>query len=393
MSHALAPIEQSPSRAAAATPAAAPGQATQAFQFTGSGGEYFRIWIVNLLLSVLTLGVYSAWAKVRRTQYFYRNTRLAGSTFFYHGKPLAILKGRLLALALALAFKLTLGLSGIAAMAILALPVLALPWLLGRSFRFRLANSSYRGVRMRFAGTGAQAYQALGWGPPVLLIGTVFIGMSASTLGTVFVIVSSVGLAALAAALVPLTHFGLKDYQHNHSYFGQMPFFTYLRRRDFLNIYARALGLLLLGSLTAGAFGYLTRPLARALGGGPLGWLIELAFGMLSASAFYLLVRPFLEAQVQNLTWNGTELGSHTFISQASARKLCMLHATNLALITLTLGLYKPFATIRLLKYRIESVQLDMEGDFEDFLAEHVGENPGAMGQEAGELFDLEIAL
>ena len=33
--------------------------------FTGSGGEYFRIWIVNVALTVLTFGIYGAWAKVR----------------------------------------------------------------------------------------------------------------------------------------------------------------------------------------------------------------------------------------------------------------------------------------------------------------------------------------
>ncbi len=32
--------------------------------FHGSAGEYFRIWIVNLCFSVITLGICSAWAKV-----------------------------------------------------------------------------------------------------------------------------------------------------------------------------------------------------------------------------------------------------------------------------------------------------------------------------------------
>ena len=32
------------------------------FRFTGKTGEYFRIWIVNLALTILTLGIYSAWA-------------------------------------------------------------------------------------------------------------------------------------------------------------------------------------------------------------------------------------------------------------------------------------------------------------------------------------------
>ncbi|MDR1708461.1 MAG: DUF898 domain-containing protein, partial [Candidatus Accumulibacter sp.] len=55
--------------------------------FAGSGGEYFRIWIVNLMLSIVTLGFYSPWAKVRREQYFHRNTLLDGSGFDYHGDP------------------------------------------------------------------------------------------------------------------------------------------------------------------------------------------------------------------------------------------------------------------------------------------------------------------
>ena len=50
-------------------------------EFRGSGREYFRIWIVNLLLSILTLGIYSAWAKVRKKKYFYRNTLLDDHNF------------------------------------------------------------------------------------------------------------------------------------------------------------------------------------------------------------------------------------------------------------------------------------------------------------------------
>lgn len=45
------------------------------FRFTGNGREYFRIWIVNTLLTILTLGIYSAWAKVRKKRYIYGNGR------------------------------------------------------------------------------------------------------------------------------------------------------------------------------------------------------------------------------------------------------------------------------------------------------------------------------
>ena len=67
------------------------------FRFHGSGSEYFRIWLVNSILSLLTLGVYSAWAKVRRKRYFYGNTRLQGDSFEYLADPVKILKGRIIA--------------------------------------------------------------------------------------------------------------------------------------------------------------------------------------------------------------------------------------------------------------------------------------------------------
>jgi uncharacterized membrane protein YjgN (DUF898 family) len=65
-------------------------------QFHGSAGEYFKIWIVNLALTILTLGIYSAWAKVRSSRYFLGNTELAGYRFGYVADPFYILKGRLL---------------------------------------------------------------------------------------------------------------------------------------------------------------------------------------------------------------------------------------------------------------------------------------------------------
>jgi uncharacterized membrane protein YjgN (DUF898 family) len=83
-----------PLRVGQPNPPPAPEADGLGFSFSGDGAVYFRIWIVNLLLSILTLGIYSAWGKVRSHQYLYGHTRFAGSSFGYHGKPLAILKGR-----------------------------------------------------------------------------------------------------------------------------------------------------------------------------------------------------------------------------------------------------------------------------------------------------------
>ncbi|MEN9868171.1 MAG: hypothetical protein RL748_3761, partial [Pseudomonadota bacterium] len=122
-------------------------------QFTGTGAEYFRIWVVNLLLTILTFGVYSAWAKVRRLQYFYRNTQLAGAIFDYHGNPKAILKGRILALVLIAAYKISSGISLAATVVVVVILTAITPWLLARAFRFKMVNSSYRGLRFNFNGS------------------------------------------------------------------------------------------------------------------------------------------------------------------------------------------------------------------------------------------------
>ena len=59
-------------------PAGGPGPGPAPIRFTGTARDYFGIWLNNLALTVLTLGVYGAWAKVRRTRYFLGNTVVLG---------------------------------------------------------------------------------------------------------------------------------------------------------------------------------------------------------------------------------------------------------------------------------------------------------------------------
>src|SRR5690606_22071322 len=102
-----------------------------------------------------------AWAKVRRQRYFHRNTRLAGSAFDYHARPLAILVGRVVAIGGLVAFVVATELEPLAALGLLLAYLLALPWIIHRALRFRHANTSWRGIRFGFLGTVGQAYRAL----------------------------------------------------------------------------------------------------------------------------------------------------------------------------------------------------------------------------------------
>ena len=129
-----------------------PARETARFAFTGRAGEYFRIWIVNLFLSIVTVGIYSAWAKVRVKRYVLGHTLLGDLPFAYDANPWAIFRGRLIAVALV---GLWTGLGYVSPLAQLALLVplaFFVPWLAVASLRFNARVSSYRNVGFSFDG-------------------------------------------------------------------------------------------------------------------------------------------------------------------------------------------------------------------------------------------------
>jgi uncharacterized membrane protein YjgN (DUF898 family) len=366
-----APVASRPLAPPAAAPVAGSGSPLP-LEFTGAGSEYARIWIVNLLLTILTLGIYSAWAKVRRLQYFYRHTELAGASFDYHGTPMAILKGRLIALGLFLAYSFSFAISDLLGFATLALLAAAIPWLLRGSFRFRMRNSSYRGLRFRFAGSMAGAYETFLWRPIVVML--------------------TVNLAT------PWFHQRLKQYQHGNALFGTTPFAFHATVGQFYREYLvvgllMALALALPFGLLFAAMAELART-AQETGAQPdpqlmAGAMVTFVFGFLAAT---LLITPIWQARMQNVVWNGTTLGAHRFASVASAWRLFGIHLTNALGIVLTLGLFMPWAAVRVARYRASTVTLQPSGSLEQFVAAQ-GQDVAAAGEETADLFDIDIAL
>jgi uncharacterized membrane protein YjgN (DUF898 family) len=363
-------------------------------EFTGAGGEYFRIWIVNLLLTILTLGIYSAWAKVRKLQYFYRNTRLDGSVFDYHGKPIAILKGRIIALLLIgfynFAFQFSLML-GIVAAAIFAG---VLPWLLVQSQRFRLHNSSYRALRFRFIGPVREAYFIFGI-PFVVFLGVgLVIGVAAGPRPNP-AIMGIAGLLYLGVFLLfPYLHYRLKRYQHNFTYFGQARGHIRASLGGYYAVYGIAL---LIGLACVGAFAFLMfgAGMAAALGGQRGGAAAALVI-MLLIFAFYgvlIGLGPFVMARIQNHVWNNTLLGLVGFESKVKARRLIFIVLTNIVLIILTLGLFTPFAAVRVAKYKLESMTVLSTTDLAGFVAQQSAAEVSATGEGAADLLDIDFAL
>ena len=337
----------------------------QRFKFTGNGTEYFSIWMVNLLLTILTLGIYSAWAKVRRMQYFHRNTYLNEASFDYHGTAIAILKGRIIAVTLFASYTIFLQFMPLVGLTIGLLIALVLPWLLVISFRFSLYNTSYRGLRFGFAGTIKSAYFA-------------FLALPIFTLLTLYL-------------LAPFTHQRIKAYQHNNSRFGQSAFSFNAGVGGFYKIYFVTFLLLILivGLFSLGAYSMAKGNMANMPKEAIVGIIVAVYILLIIAS---LLIVPFFMSRIQNLVWNHTQLGEHRFSSTLTARGLAWIIFTNFFLIIFTMGLFKPFADIRIARYRIENMALLPAGNIEEFIASEQ-QKISATGTETAEIFDVDIGF
>ena len=356
------------------TPPAATAIATpQQLRFTGTGGSYFGIWIVNLLLTVVTLGIYSAWAKVRRLQYFYRHTELAQTGFDFHGSPKRILLGRIIAFIMLVVYNMSVRLHSIWTLVVIVALAAVLPWLLRNSLRFRLYNTSWRGTRFHFRGTVGGAYR-------------VFLLNSFLSLITLYI-------------MVPFAHQRLKAYQHDNSWFGQTRFSFHARAGQFYLLYLMLLaGFLAFGILfgMAGLFSML-KPLmlAQQHQGGPVDPKpILMAVGIIYGAVILMsvIIGPVFHALMTNLVWSNTRLGEHRIECHMSPLKLTWVTASNLVMVVVTCGLFIPWAMVRMTRLHVESITFIPASDLQEFSAA-APEDVGAVGAETANVFDFDIAL
>src|SRR3989454_845649 len=282
-------------------PATAPvtGHAVGA-TFTGHGSEYFRIWVVNVLLTLLTLGLYSAWAKVRKATYFRRNTWIDGHVFDYHGNPVAVLRGRLAAVVLLSAYTWAFQFSNAAGVLTVTVLCATGPWLFMRAQQFSLANTSFRGLRFGFRARAGEAYWTV---LPVLVL-----------------------------------------------WFVPMVDAAFMRTEA---------------------------------------WI----YGALAALAFYVVAWPYYAARLQHVVWSRTRLGEIHFRSEIKARPLLRIVLKNVGLTLLTGGVYWPWATMAMARYRIQCVHIESGVPLSALAASVAARPVTAAGEGATDAFGFDIGL
>lgn len=347
-----------------------PAPIVEPLRFTGSGAEYFRIWIVNLALSILTLGIYSAWAKARRLRWFHGHTQLAGSSFAYHGDPVAILKGRLIAAALLAIYVVAGHIDPMYALAVLGVLALAGPWLIVRARMFTLRMSSWRGVRFDFDADYAGSYREIG--------------------GALLLAVLSLGLA------FPWFVYRRWRFVISRSRFGAQPFSLGADSGPFFRVGYLTL---LVGMLaTYGAFFVLGIVLAGVMfasGGGQPGPAFQFVFILVFAVVLLPLqlgIGAYYQAGILNSVYGTTTLGPHRLHCRLRAGALFKLYFTNTLGILLTLGLYTPFAQLRMARMMAGALAVEFDGDPAG-LAASDRQQSGALGEEISDAFDVDVGL
>lgn len=387
----------------------------QPIVFTGNGTEYAKIFFVNLALTILTLGVYSAWAKVRRKRYFYANTLLAGSSFDYHASPIQILKGRALVVGVFIAYNVGVGLMPTAAGIFGLLFFAFIPWMILKSTQFNMRNSSYRQIRFDFKGD----------------MGVMF---------GLYVILPVLAVFTLWLAY-PYVAYKQKDYYVNRTYFGKSPFsFVGTSREFFVTYYKVYFSILAIVVILAFSFGNFTKAFAEGFSEAikkriehtapqhlgdisnketriqqvpsekseqmtpsetkqsPMDKNLFKALVALFVVVFYaavlliaLIVMTYINTRITNYVFNNLKLRYMRFSSKIKYSRLMWIYATNTVFILLTLGIFIPWAKVRAVKYKLSCIDAYVL-DMENYIAEE-SENVKAIGEEFSDIFDVDVGL
>jgi len=301
--------------------------------FHGSGEDLFDIFIINLLKTIVTFGIYSFWAKVRTRQYLWSQSEFAGDRFGFHGTgrelfigwfKAAVLFGGLVALTNLLPFLSDEPWLDVVSQLIFLGGFMALiPLAIIGSMRYRLSRTSWRGIRFTFRGR----YQ------PFLRLWVRGLFLTGLSLGLYY----------------PVYRTNTRRFLVEHTFFGSAPF--------------------------------------RFNGnGGDL--LVRFALTLLLTIPTLGLIWVWYAAHQRRYYWDHTSFAAARFHSTVTAGSLLGLYAVNLALIVISLGLALPWATVRTKRYDLEHLVLRGPVDLNHITQQAQTATP--VGEELADLFNMD---
>jgi uncharacterized membrane protein YjgN (DUF898 family) len=368
------------------------------FEFRGDAKEFFKIWIVNIFLSVITLGIYSAWAKVRTNRYIYRNTYLNGTNFEFNANPKRILYGRLIVFSFYALFLFSTDVINNPTLAsmILILFLLFLPWLIRQAISFRLKSASYRNIHFKYKGKAKDFYKIAFFYLIVFLVPLFLFGMLISKYqkDSIIALIALLLIVVFYITAFPILYKNYKSIVINNSYYGKSQFNFNAQKKDAIKLFFK-IGLILIviliivSSLLV-AFGFIF----KAIGTTKSNILVQSLISIITA-IFYLATIAFFkglyDGYISNFIRNNTTLNKCKFKSDIKPFRLGFISFINILATLFTLGLAYPWAKMRYLKYKANHTYFKC-CDYESFISDGK-EQANTIGEETLDFFDIDIGI
>ncbi len=317
---------------------------------------------MNTLLTLLTLGVYASWAKVRKRRYLRGSTELMGHRFDYRADPRRILVGNILVTVLFLAYMIVGDVYPVVRVIALVVGLALLPWVVVRSLAFNAHNTAYRGMRF---------YSRQSYGMAALVY-----------LGQWIVILLTVGL------YYPTWVRNRRQFVITSHQLGDAFFRFESKSGPFYAAYFLA-GVIVGGAATFG--GIITAAFAAGDHGHPPSLSQLVPFFVLYGFAVYLS-KHFIYAWLFNHVWTSTRLDNHRFHGQMTVSGWLGLQTTNLGAIIVSCGLLYPWAVVRSTRYALSCLRFSPARPIEKI--SRLGRADGnALGETAAEFVGLDFGL
>jgi uncharacterized membrane protein YjgN (DUF898 family) len=331
-------------------------------QFNANARDFFGIWFPNLLLSIVTLGFYSPWAKVRNNQYLYGNTTLCGHAFEYTANPVKILIGRIIVVALFMVYSLIQVVGyGIAAVILFLMFALFVPFAVRQAIAFRLRYTRWRGLSFKFGASLGSFYA--------------------------FFILHAILNALTLYLIFPYTHNKFKQLVINNTYYGDHKFEYQADTSNFYVAYLKSIGISI-APLIVFLLLMFSMPSIEHLVLLAFFIIPILYFGLIALSMF---IKGSLEAWIGQIVYNNTSVKNSTMINEWNWKELGWIYLSNFFVVLVTIGLMYPWAKVRLLKYKLENIGFESV-DTSGFEGKTYAET-NALGEETADFFDFDIGF
>ena len=335
-------------------------------KFHGNGTEYFAIWIVNILLSILTLGIYSAWATVRTNRYFYSNTEIVGHRLSYLAEPIQILKGRIIAVLLLAAYLIASNFSPMAALVIIAIIMLMTPFIIVIGVRFRMRMMSYRNVRFNFKVRFGRAC-------------------------VVFLLFPILGVLSLYLAM-PWVLKKIDEFLYENMEYGDKAFSTNLSAGDYYVAAVVSSFIAFVGFIIIGIGFGVTAAIAGSEGQS-IGHFLMLVLGAIVYLLVIVATASYYQAYIRNHVYNNTKIDDiATLKSDVKIFDLMVLNAGNYLMLICSLGLAIPWVKVRTAKFLSNATSLSILEGIEQVVATS-GSQDSAVADEVIGAFDIDISI